>query len=293
MAFAPAALSRLQPGRQGRPPRLLVHFLGLLGPNGPLPLHLTQYARLRLGEGDATLVRFLDVFHHRLISLFYRAWAMNQPTVACEQGDADAFARYVGSMCGLGLPACRKRDAVPDLAKFHYAGQLAARPANAAGLAAVLTDDLGVEARVRQFVGQWIDLPANARCRLGESRKTGALGQTAIVGQRVWDCQGRFRLRVGPLNLADYRRFLPGGGSLKRLSAWVSNYAGLALEWDLQLVLRAAEVPKTQLGSFGRLGWSTWLLSGPVEADADDLVLQPSSAAATASRTGRDSASRL
>jgi type VI secretion system protein ImpH len=76
LAFAPAPIAAFRFGEGGRPPRLTQCFFGLLGPNGALPLHLTDYARERLmSHGDATLAGFFDLFHHRLLALFYRAWA--------------------------------------------------------------------------------------------------------------------------------------------------------------------------------------------------------------------------
>ena len=97
MAFAPRTVSSLVPGGDGVPPRMEVFFFGLFGPHGPLPLHLTEYARNRLRQaGDPTFARFADIFHHRLLSLFYRAWANAQPTVNLDRPESDRFADYVG-----------------------------------------------------------------------------------------------------------------------------------------------------------------------------------------------------
>jgi type VI secretion system protein ImpH len=105
LAFATSTLAAFVPGEDGLPPRLSENFFGLFGPNGPLPLHLTDFARDRLRNvGDRTLVRFLDVFHHRLIGLFYRAWARAQPTVSRDRPDRDRFSIYLGALIGLAAP---------------------------------------------------------------------------------------------------------------------------------------------------------------------------------------------
>lgn len=271
---------------EGRPPTMVVNFLGLLGPNGPMPLHFTEYVRDRMiNAQDPTLARFLDVFHHRMISLFYRAWAVAQKTVSFERGsaavgesrpDADRFGVYVASLFGLGMDSLRHRDAVPDTGKLFHAGALSAQTRHAAGLRGLLEDYFGVSTEIREFIGRWMELPADARCRLGGGTRwgTGRLGSTAIVGARMWECQQQFRIRFGPMTLERYERLLPGGPSMKRLAAWIRNYVGYELDWDVQLVLRAADVPEVRLGSAGRLGWSTWLRSGPVPRDRDDLVLR-------------------
>jgi type VI secretion system protein ImpH len=276
LLFAPATLAACRPGANGRPPRLSVNFFGMFGPNGPLPLHLTEYARERLQYAkDTTLVRFLDVFHHRMLSLFYRAWADPQPTVNFDRPDADRFAVYLGAMFGLGMPSLRQRDAAPDLAKLHFAGHLAGHTHHAEGLRSILLAFFRLPIEIDQFVGHWLEVPRRSRCRLGESPQTGALGSTAFLGARVWDCQSKFRITIGPMGLADYQRLLPGGDSLRRLIAWVRDYVGDELEWDANLVLKQAEVPPLQLGKIGQLGWTTWITSRPLTRDADDLCLNP------------------
>lgn len=280
LAFAPASLVSFDDGQQGRTPRLSVAFGGLLGPNGPLPLHLTEYARDRLrNAGDPTLVRFLDIFHHRMLSLLYRAWADAQPTVQFDRPESDRFAAYVGSLAGIGLPSLKERDAMPDLAKLYFAGRLVCHTRNAEGLQAMLGEFFRLPMRLIEFVGQWLTLPDDCRCSLGGGQSGGSgtaqLGVSATIGDKVWDCQSRFRIVAGPMGLADYQRLLPGGESLERLMALVRNYVGLELDWELHLLLDRGQVPPTQLGSMGQLGWTTWLISKPPESDAADLVLQP------------------
>jgi len=276
LTFAPSSLESFRPAEAGRPAKLEVLFLGLFGPNGPLPLHLTEYARNRLRQhDDPTFARFADLFHHRILSLFYRAWADAQPTVQFDRPEADRFALYVGALCGLGMPSLRGRDALPDLAKLHYAGQLAGHTRHADGLRAVLEGYFGMAVSIEQFVGQWVELPESSRCRLGESRDTGTLGSTAIAGSRIWDYQQKFRIVFGPLTYADYRRLLPGSESLRRLVALVRGYVGDELAWDVQVVLKRDEVPPLKLGEAGQLGWTTWCTTTPLREDQAELYLDP------------------
>src|SRR6185436_14972621 len=137
--------------------RMAVHFFGTLGPNGPLPLHLTEHARQRLQQNDVTFARFLDVFHHRMLSLFYRAWANSQPTVSRDRPTSDRYTTYVGALVGLALPGLRNRDGFPDAAKLYYAGRLGALTHNAEGLQAMIGDHFQMPATVEEFVGDWID----------------------------------------------------------------------------------------------------------------------------------------
>ena len=275
LSFAPAPLAALEPGAGGRPPRLIQRILGALGPNGPLPLHLTDYARERqLHHGDSTFVRFLDVFHHRILSLFYRAWAQAQPTVNLDRPKDDRFRLLVGALVGVGATAQRDRDAVGDEAKLFHGGLLARQVRNADGLEALLSSFFKSPVGVEQFVGHWMVLPAEDRTRLGTLRAGARLGVGAVLGARVWDRQHGLRVHAGPLSLSRYLALLPGGKAFGELVALVRQYLCFEFQWDVRLVLARSEVPRTRLGQFGQLGWTTWV--GHADGkDRGELVLDP------------------
>jgi type VI secretion system protein ImpH len=259
------------------PARLLVHFFGLFGPDGPLPLHLTDYARdRRRNARDPSFQRFADVFHHRALSLFYRAWADSRPTISFDRPETDRFALYVGALIGLGMDSLLKRDAMPDLTKLHFAGRLANQTRHPEGLGAILSAFFTMPVRVECFVGVWLDMPGVDQTGLGLDRLTGTLGRTAMVGRKVWSRQHKFRIVFGPLSLAEYLRLLPGGLSFHRLIPIVRNYVGDTLLWDVNLVLRAEDVPPVVLGRQGRLGWTSWLTPRRAPTDAADLFLDAS-----------------
>src|SRR5262249_14036860 len=193
---------------------------------------------------DATLVRFLDVFHHRFALRFYRAWADARPAVQHDRPEDDRFATYVGSLAGYASRATRHRDAVPDYAKLFFAGRLSPSAKNAEGLAAILEEFFGLPARVNQAVFAWLDPPPDGQTVLRrEARDGGALGVGLALGARVPDAQTRFRIALGPMDLDRYHDFLPGGRSLVGLLDWVRNYVGYEFDWEVQLVLARDEVP--------------------------------------------------
>jgi type VI secretion system protein ImpH len=274
LSFAPAPLASFHSGPDRRPPQALpqlqVRLFGLFGPNGPLPLHITEYARERLrNAGDPTLSRFLDVFHHRLITLFYRAWAQAQPHVNRDRPAEDRFAAYLGSFFGMAPAAFRQRDVLPDHAKCFHVGALIRHTRNAEGLRAILEHFCRVPVQIEEFVGHWMRLDTRERTYLG--RDAAVLGSSAVAGGRVWDRQYKFRVRVGALMLAQYEAFLPGGALIQKLVDWVRLYLTFELEWDVRLILRADQVPPLMLGRSGRLGWTTWLGARRARTDADDL----------------------
>ena len=249
-------------------------FFGVFGPNGPLPLHLTEYAHDRRHNfRDPTFARFADIFHHRLMCLFYRGWADAQPTVQSDRPDTDRFRAYVGALVGVGQETLRNRDAMPDAAKLYHAGRLSPEIRNPEGLEVLLEDFFAERVRIREFQGEWMALAEEDRLYLGRSRSSSTLGLNATVGRSVWGAQSRFRIVVGPMSLKQFERFLPGSAALKQLAAMVRGYVGFELQWDLQLILKRSEVPGAQLGTGTRLAWTSWLASSSRVRDADDVVL--------------------
>jgi type VI secretion system protein ImpH len=275
LGFEPGALAGFTPATGAAKARLAVNFFGLFGANGPLPLHLTEYARDRArNHGDHTMVAFLDVFHHRMVSLFYRARAAADPALSLDRPDSDRFADYVGSLFGIGTPTMRGRDEIGDFAKLHFAGLMANQRRPAAGLVTILRAYFKLPVEIEQFVGHWMKIPLDGQTRIGMEDRGNRLGTSAVLGKKVWDCQHKFRLVIGPLDYDDYERMLPGGASMVRLVDWVKSYAGTVLDWDVRLVLKRPEIPPLKLGS-QKLGWTTYLASGPAARDARQLLINP------------------
>ena len=287
LQFPASALASCEIGKSGIP-RLSVNFFGLFGPNGPMPLHLTEYARERLrNHHDPTLARFADIFHHRMISLFYRAWANARPTVSYDRPDSDRFAFYVGSLLGLGGETFRNRDAFDDRGKLFYSGHFAAQTKSPDGLQAVITDVLAVQVQVEEFIGEWMEIQQSDHSRLGYTPELATLGQSTLLGAFVWGCQHKFRIVLGPLKLSQYLSLLPGALGLATLAAMVRNFVGDEFVWDAQLILKKQEVPaelvlgkssqtdNLSMNGSARLGWSMWLGPRPSPDDAGDLTLNP------------------
>lgn len=270
--FAPCDVSDFETADRNRP-RLKQFSFGMLGPNGALPLHLTEYAHERERQhDDPTLADFINAFQHRLISLFYRAWANADPVTNFDRPHADRFATYIGAFLGTAPESLRGRDGVLDFAKLSRCGLFAPQARSAEGLEAILTDYFELPISIKSFVGAWLQIPAEAYCRLGGERDYALLGSGATLGKASWQCQHKFEIAIGPLNLAQYSDFLPGSRALRELRALVRFYTNDEWSWQARLLLRDVEVPGVALGRQGLLGWTTWMSNKP--RMADDVVLQ-------------------
>ncbi|MGK6310300.1 type VI secretion system baseplate subunit TssG [Variovorax sp. DT-64] len=276
LSFAPASFSRFEAATAHSPPRLRQHFFGYLGPNGPLPVHLSDFIRERvLNHGDPTWLAFLDTFSHRFALFFYRAWAQARPAVGLDRPQEDGFRRRVGALVGIGTAARQERDEIHDDARLHFAGRLVRRVHNAEGVEAVLASYFGVPVRLERWVGHWMALPAQELTRLGRGEAACSLGMGAMLGRRAWDRQHRVRLHIGPLTLERYRDFLPIGSGRPVLQRWMQQLLGGELYWDAELILEKEGVPPTRLGAHTgnapRLGWVSWLGARGRARDAADV----------------------
>ena len=273
--FAPAAVSGFDAAAY--PLQVRQRVFGLLGPNGPLPLHLTELVRERARTfRDPTLQAFVDLLTHRFTLLFYRAWAQAQPVVELDRGGKSRMYDWLGALVGIGLPGLRERDALGDAAKLHFAGRLGRQQRDADGLLAWCRSVFGVPVSIEPWQGHWMPLQRAERSRL---RRRGAqpLGRGVVLGDRVWDVQGKFLVRIGPLSLDKYLGFLPGARELARLRALVRQWVGVELAWDLQVLLLRDQVPPLRLGGAaggaGALGRSAWLGAYRKPGDADAYVI--------------------
>lgn len=276
LAFAPSTLAAVSAREGCALHDVSILSFGLFGPNGPLPIHMTEHARARLyHHQDPSLTAFADLFHHRLSLLFYRAWADAQPTVSLDRPDSRRFEHYLASLIGMGQPAQRAQGSLSEHARLMLSGHLSRHGRDAEGLEKVLRCYFDVPVRIEQNVAQWLPLDKRERARLGAGRQMPRLGESAFLGVAVRDVQHKLRIEIGPLTLARYREFLPGEPQADALRDWVRQYLGIEYVWEVRLLLASDEVPGATLGDQGRLGYSAWLGQQPVPRPRGDLTFSP------------------
>lgn len=264
--------------KRRRPLEMVISFMGLMGPAGAMPRHYTSLMIDRVRNKDYALRDFCDLFNHRLVSLFYRAWEKYRLAAAYERvrlegeraRDAatgavkeDGITTALYALIGMGTLGLRERLAFPDEVLVHYAGAFAHCPRNAASLEQVISDYFNLKVRIRQFQGQWLYLSEEARSRLptGLGKPAGRLGVDTVLGEKVWDVQAKFRVRLGPLTYDEFRRFIPGGDGLKSLGQLVRMYVGPEYDFDVQPVLHKDHIPSSKLGGDGMLGRNVFMKS--------------------------------
>lgn len=308
-SFPPSAIYQIdRPAGRVPAPTLTVTFMGLTGPSGVLPRHYTEMLmRARDARGPERYVArdWFDLFNHRMISLFYRAWTKYRFWLTYERGeyarpDPDLFTESLYCLIGLGSRSLRNRlrvavrpgvegaqrervlARVDDLVLLYYAGLLAHRPRCAVSLERILEDYFGFPVRVLQFQGQWLHLDPESQSRLSPEAGNTELGMNVVAGERVWDIRGKIRIRLGPLAYDRFLSFIPDQSPLPhrkdffKLMHLVRLYVGPELKVDVQLVLKASGIPRCQMRQSRtdgpRLGWNCWLASQPMDRDSDDAL---------------------
>jgi type VI secretion system protein ImpH len=280
-----AATPRREPGTHAHLERveLTPAFMGLLGATGALPLaYSEQFAQRETAGRDGAARAFLDIFQHRAVTLFHEAWRKHRLPLQFEADRRERYLPLVMSLAGLGEPALRQRlhgdeGGVADDALAFYSGLLQRRAVSAPHLQRVLADYFGVPVRVTQFVGRWFELDDDCQVTLGE---TGfRLGHDTLLGPRVWQRDLRARVSIGPMTRTLHQRFLPGGPAALALRELLTLVSGVSLEYEVRLIVRAADVVGATLpgtpqsdGAGPRLGWDSYLVTQPCTDDREEAA---------------------
>lgn len=254
---------------------LVVNFMGLIGPQGVLPTHYTELVMERIRYRDTSLYAFLDMFTHRLVSLFYRAWEKYRFPVSYERGKDD-FTEFLFDFIGIGTVGQHGRLNLDDESLLPYSGLIAQKPHSVSALRQMLSDYYNVPVKIQQFTGQWLSLDEESITRLGEANSR--LGLNTVIGTRVWDDQSKFRIVFGALGFTEFQAFLPNGTAYKAMKSIIRFMVGEELDFDVQLKLKKKEVPGTILTTRAKrrpmLGWTSFLKTKPFRQDDEQVILQ-------------------
>jgi type VI secretion system protein ImpH len=255
----------------------IINFMGMAGVSGVLPTHYTELVLDRVRHRDSSLWSFLDIFTHRAVSMFYRAWAKYRFPVGYESGD-DPFTGFLFDFAGLGTHGLRGRSNIDDEALLPYVGLISQKPHSANAVENIIADFFGIKAKIVQFFGQWLPLGPQDVTLLGT--QNAALGINSLTGTNVWDQQSKLRIRLGPMTFAQYLAFLPNGSARKAFLSIVKLIAGIEFDHDVQLRLLGRQVPSTILTTRAArrpmLGWTSFLKTKPVAGVDEQLVLSGS-----------------
>jgi type VI secretion system protein ImpH len=245
----------------GAQPRLRTSLFGLGGAHGPLPNVDSEIVLARSASKDGAFQAFLGIFNHRLLSLLYRVKRQTHIGLVHMAPHRTPFAHYLFALLGLGTPGLDQRMQVEDRALLQYAGLLAGGRRSAAGLEALLTRYLGINARLEPFMGRWLALDPAERSILGRPGRHVSLGYDAALGGRVWDVQSAFTIAIGPLSESQFRTFLPDGTAYRHLVSLTKFYAGQEQDTYFRLELAPGEAKPASLSraSGALLGWTSWL----------------------------------
>lgn len=257
--FAPTSIAQLRQENDGNH-WLDIYSFGLWGPNGALPTHLAEQIQYKLPRKQrAPTIDFFNLFQHRLISLFYRAWANKEPTAQYDLPSDDRYRLYLGALAGYGIDALWNRDALPDQAKFRFAAWFGGKARHKEGLQKVILQLFNLPSAIEEFCGEWLTIPPSSRTQLRERHDAKQLGVNTILGRYSWQSQYKFNVLLGPMTLTTYQDYLPGKPQLTQVNDTIKNYVGTEMQWNIVLLLKKSEMPSTKIGQYGQLGWTTWL----------------------------------
>lgn len=251
-------------------------FMGFLGSNGALPIHYTQrVADQMLYERDDSTKAFLDTFTTRAVNLFYEAWKKYRLDLKYDKTQHDEFLSLLLSIAGVGQDSLKNRlngDRVYDESIAYFASAFRHQPVSSEMMERVLTDYFKVPINVTQFIGGWYHVPEQQQTKLAGAGAV--LGSGAMVGERVWQRDLCIKLTIGPMKQAVFQDFLPTKPVSHALKQVLTLFTGLAIEYEVELVLAKEDVSSLQIGGEdggAMLGWNSFVMTETPEKDRNDV----------------------
>lgn len=269
LSFHSSDIAEVQPpGGEGGDKFLVeCNFFGLYGTTSPLPAFYTEEL---LHQDEPTIERgFLDLFNHRLLSLFHRAWEKNAIAAGYRRDGGDAFSLRLLQLVGIPTGALPEGYRLPQGRLLGLAGLLAHQPHSVVQIEAALGHLFpGIPITLEPCIGTWMPVPAAQQNRLGQANCR--IGADFSIGDQVFEQSSTFGIAIGPLPLATFLRFLPSGDLMAELRELVDQVNSDSLDWQVELQLAAEDVPRLCLEGFfstdeARLGWTTWLGDRPAQ----------------------------
>lgn len=259
-------------------PKMDVSFLGLQGPSGELPLHYTELLLEQQKERNQSMRLFFDIFNHRSVSFYYRAWQKYH--VASDTEQADVFKQAVFSLLGVNPQLFENVLTIPPDKLLYYAGYFATQRRNKSALQNMLEDFLGVPVEVEQLQGEWLPIDEDDWAVLPDvigAGRNNCLGVDFVIGSEVFCVENRFEIVVGPLDREQADSLAPNSIRQKELCDLVNLYVGKTFQYDIRYLIRTDTRPRWEVESeqaYGfQLGWNTWLPGTPRDVALDEVVI--------------------
>ncbi|MDO6548650.1 type VI secretion system baseplate subunit TssG [Pseudoalteromonas carrageenovora] len=228
-----------------------VSFMGLTGCSGALPQFYSELVMQRLRYKDTTMRDFYDMFNHRLISLYYRAWKKYKPSLnhVNYEKNKDPYTQILGLLSG-GY----------NEHQLHFSGLYSRKIRNAFDLKNVLSSYLGCDVSIKQMVGQWHELKAQEQTRLASQAlyegQHARLGVDTMIGNKVWDVSSNIEIHIKSDDPDKAKQLLPKGPLFEIANKITKDYVGNAINFRLVIEsnfqnLGAAKLSKNecQLGA--------------------------------------------
>jgi type VI secretion system protein ImpH len=251
-----------------------VTFMGLIGPAGVMPHWYTELVFERGWHKDHSLAGFLNIFHHRLISLFYLAWKKYRFEASYLPDARDRLSNCLLSLAGLGTPGLIERIGLPAESLAFYSGLLSRSIPSALAIESAVEYFAGTDVNIEQFIERMLPISPEDQTRLGAANSH--LGVDVVCGSYIRECATKFRVNLGPVGYENFLRFLPTGDLLPPIFALVRCMVGIEYEFEITVFLNRDEVPPCILGedtpTAPRLGWSTWVKSPDATHDEDPSI---------------------
>lgn len=271
LKFYPAAFTSIEHSPVLNQYKLKNSYFGLFGINGPLPIHMTEYAIERTEQcGDPTLVDFADIFHHRFISLFYRAWSEAEPVVDLDRSKGNNFLHKVNCLSGVEYCTHPEEFNYNNSFKQSLTGLFSLKHRSKGALTQILSQLTRLPVKLNEFFGKWYPIECSEISRLG--RCTSKLGRNTIIGARTFQRAYAFSIKIGPLDYKEYLSFFEQPDWFNKVFSCARAFVGCEYDFSIELYLNSFQKKESKLGQV-RLGYTSWIQSKEAYKKQEEPIL--------------------
>jgi len=263
--FPPADILNIDFGYEDEPVKMEVPFMGLIGISGVLPDWYNElalemdyvYQEINDKDGDSGMTAFYNIFHHRLISLFYLAWKKTRIIENYSNKNDDKVSRILLSLLGLGTDNILDNIKLKPEMLINYSGLLSRQVPSAYTIEKLIEYAFQQKVKVVQFIDRLISVLPEDQTQIG--KKDISFKDNILCGSFFHDCQSCFRVEIGPLEYEPFIDFLPGKDNLRKLFTLIRYIVGVEYEFQVRIILKKKYVSELKFSNQVQLGWTTWL----------------------------------
>lgn len=250
---------------------LYTNIQGIAGIEGILPdCYVEEYITYNRASKKA-VSDFFDIFNDRILSLRYKFMKRHDLSALSIPIEKSVIGNIIFSLSGFGFEEKHEKfsnSLIPEQFKISCQNLFWKYTRSSDGLKVMLSSFFDIPVKIKQFSGGFIEADKSFQTAIGTGGKRfNKLGDSSILGNKVWNEAKGIDIIVGPLNFDTYTKFLPKksgldqkSSKLQKMKEIIKNYVPLGTDVKIHFYLDKCFVKETFLNGGKRLNKDSFIV---------------------------------